>query len=202
MITGSQEYEQFLNSIANSYVPPTVIMRIPIDEPVYKVDLNTRAIQAPPFVGVEADHEAEIIYFEMDRFYDSMDLANCVGIVQFSNAKHEEYYYVIPYYDIASIPGKIIFGWDVQAAATKFGGTIQFSFKFFKVNNVTKTLEYEINTLVAKTKVLVGWAYKNGANHTYNQISADQLLVDNTFLEYVSQIAAVSGQLKVYWLDL
>jgi len=44
MITGSQEYEQFLNTIANSYVPPSVIMRIPIDEPIYEIDLNSRVI--------------------------------------------------------------------------------------------------------------------------------------------------------------
>jgi len=32
-----------------------------------------------------------------------MDLSHMVGIIQFRNAKNEEYYYIIPYYDTASV---------------------------------------------------------------------------------------------------
>lgn len=191
MITGSEEYKLFLASIANSYTPPTMRMRVPTDEPVYKIDLNSRAVEAPEILGVEADHEADLIYFEMDRFFDSVDLSTCIGMVQFRNAKHEEYYYVIPYYDIDSIRGKIIFAWDIQSPVTKYGGAVQFSFKFFRVSPTSGELLYELNTLVAKSKVLVGWANKNGANHNYNAISAEDILVNNDFINKLAQLEQI-----------
>jgi hypothetical protein len=103
MITGSEEYEQFLKNIQDGYNPPDIRIRIPKDEPVYKIDWNTRKVEAPTYLSVEADHSAEIVFFEMDRYYDNVDLANMVGLIQFRNAKNEEYYYVIPYYDTASV---------------------------------------------------------------------------------------------------
>lgn len=201
MVTGSEEYQRFLASIAESYNPPSIRMRIPTDEPVYEVNLNTRVVSTPSFLGVEADHEAELIYFEMDRFYDSVDLSTCIGLVQFRNAKNEEYYYVIPYYDIVSKTGKMIFAWDIQSPATKYGGSVQFSFKFFRVDTASGELLYELNTLVAKTRVLIGWATKNGANHNYDTISAADILVNNDFLQKLAQLEQIQKNLSIYWID-
>lgn len=202
MVTGSEEYQRFLASIAESYNPPSIRMRIPTDEPVYEVNLDTRVISTPSFLGVEADHEAELIYFEMDRFFDSVDLSTCIGLVQFRNAKNEEYYYVIPYYDIVSKTGKLIFAWDIQSPATKYGGSVQFSFKFFRVDTASGELLYELNTLVAKTRVLVGWANKNGANHNYNTISAEDILVNNDFIQKLAQLEQIQKNLSIYWIDV
>ena len=195
MVTGSEEYQRFLASIAESYNPPSIRMRIPTDEPVYEVNLNTRVVSTPSFLGVEADHEAELIYFEMDRFYDSVDLSTCIGLVQFRNAKNEEYYYVIPYYDVVSKTGKMIFAWDIQSPATKYGGSVQFSFKFFRVDTASGELLYELNTLVAKTRVLIGWATKNGANHNYDTISAADILVNNDFIQKLAQLEQIQKNL-------
>lgn len=202
MITGSEEYKLFLASIANSYNPPTMRMRVPTDEPVYKIDLNSRVVQAPDKLGVEADHEADLIYFEMDRFFDSVDLSTCIGMVQFRNAKKEEYYYVIPYYDVDSIRGKIIFAWDIQSPVTKYGGVVEFSFKFFRVSPASGELLYELNTMVAKSRVLVGWANKNGANHNYNAISAEDILVNNDFIKKLAQLEQIQKNLAIYWIDV
>ncbi len=201
MVTGSEEYQRFLASIAESYNPPSIRMRIPTDEPVYEINLNSRVISTPSFLGVEADHEAELIYFEMDRFYDSVDLSTCIGIVEFRNAKNEEYYYVIPYFDVVSKTGKMIFAWDIQSPVTKYGGSVQFSFKFFRVNPTSGELLYELNTLVAKTRVLVGWATKNGANHNYNTISAQDILVNNDFIQKLAQLEQIQKNLSIYWID-
>ena len=97
----------------------------------------------------------------MDRFYDGIDLSTGIGLVVFKNAKNEEYYYLIPYYDIYSIKGKIIFPWAIQAPAALYGGTLSFSVKFFKIDPTSKKLVYELNTMIAKTKVLVGWSNTN-----------------------------------------
>ena len=117
MITNSQEYQDFLANIAiddhGIYNPPNVLIRIPTDEKIYEIDWESRSIEAPDFIGVETDHEAERVFFRMDRFVDSMDLSNCLGLIQFKNARREEYYQLISNYDTLSEPGKIIFAWDI-----------------------------------------------------------------------------------------
>lgn len=178
MITGSAEYIKYLSTLADSYNPPNVLIRIPADEPIYNVDLDTRVIDPPKNLGVEADHEAEYIYFIMDRYYDQMDLSQCVGAIQFKNAKNEEYIYVIPAYDLLSIPGKIIFAWNIQSPVTKYGGSVQFSFKFFKMDKASGELLYELNTLTCKSRVMVGWASKTGTQHDYHKYTVDRILSD------------------------
>lgn len=211
MITGSAEYKEYLATLANSYNPPNILIRIPASEPIYKIDLNTRVIEAPKMLGVEADHEAELIYFMVDRYFDQVDLAQCVCAVQFRNARFEEYMYIVPAYDTLSCPGKLIFAWNIQSPVTKYGGNVEFSFKFFKIDKTSGELLYELNTLVCKTKVLVGWATKNGANHKYQQWSVDEILTDkfdeNGNVEKgiwtkIQEIYDAGNQLNVFWKDL
>jgi len=90
MITNSEEYELFLSNIADT-APSVLKMRIPVNETIYEIDWNTRKITAPPFIGVEGDHQAEYIFFRMDRFYDIIDLAETIGLIIFKNSKNEEY---------------------------------------------------------------------------------------------------------------
>ena len=139
MITSSQEYQEFLAGIAET-APSIVKMRIPTYEPVYEINLNTRKIQSPPFIGVEGDHEAEYIFFQMDRYFDGLDLSDAIGSIVFKNANGEEYYQIIPYYDIYSIKDKIIFPWVIQAPAALYGGEVSFSVKFFKIDPTSKKL--------------------------------------------------------------
>lgn len=211
MITGSAEYKEYLRQLAVSYNPPNVLIRVPANEPVYTVDLDSRVIEPPKNLGVEADHEAELIYFIMDRYYDNIDLSECIGAVQFKNAKNEEYMYIIPVYDTASVPGKLIFAWNIQSPVTKYGGAVQFSFKFFKIDKASGELLYELNTLVCKTKVLVGWANKNGANHNYNQFTVDQILTDTTdengnivkgIWSKIQEIYDANKTYSLHWIDV
>ena len=211
MITGSAEYKEYLRQLAVSYNPPNVLIRVPANEPVYTVDLDSRVIEPPKNLGVEADHEAELIYFIMDRYYDNIDLSECIGAVQFKNAKNEEYMYIIPVYDTVSVPGKLIFAWNIQSPVTKYGGAVQFSFKFFKIDKASGELLYELNTLVCKTKVLVGWANKNGANHSYNQFTVDQILTDTTdengnivkgIWSKIQEIYDANKTYSLHWIDV
>ena len=174
MITSENEY---LQHIVNSYNPPNILIRIPAYEPIYDIDLNTRTVSSPTFLGVEADHEAEILFFLMDRYYDNVDLSECIGVIQFKNAKNEEYMYVIPAYDINSYPNKILMAWNIQSPITKYSGTVYYAFKFFKMDKTSGELLYEINTMTAKSKVLTGWA-KTGAKHDYRAYTAEYILSD------------------------
>lgn len=201
MITSSQEYQEFLAGVAET-APSILKMRIPTYEPVYEIDLNTRKISAPPFIGVEGDHEAEYIFFQVDRYFDGLDLSDAIGIIVFKNAKNEEYYQVIPYYDIYSIKDKIIFPWVIQAPAALYGGVVSFSVKFFKIDPTSKQIIYELNTLIAKTKVLVGWANLSGNYHTYNTLNPNSIIIDNETLEKLNTLLSLDGKMKLYWIDV
>ena len=211
MITGSAEYKAYLATMANSYNPPNILIRIPASEPIYKIDLSSRVIEAPKMLGVEADHEAELIYFMVDRYFDSVDLAQCVCAIQFRNAHQEEYMYIVPAYDTLSSPGKLIFAWNIQSPVTKYGGNVEFSFKFFKIDKTSGELLYELNTLVCRTRVLVGWASKNGANHKYNTWTVDEIITDkfdeNGNIEKglwskLQELFDTGNQLNVFWKDI
>ena len=197
MITGSQEYLEYLAS----YNPPTILARIPANEPVYTINLNTRAVTAPTYLGVESDHNAEYLFYEMDRYMDNFDLAQCVGVITFRNAKNEEYMQVIPAYDIQSAPGKIIFAWDIQSPITKYAGVVQFAFKFFKMDKASGELLYELNTLVAKSKVLVGWSSKNGTNHNYSTYPVEHIISNNDIMNKIQAIYDTNYKASVFWID-
>lgn len=214
MITPSKEYINFLQKIAKDV--PTYQLQIPSDEPIYEVNLNTRVIQAPQFLSVQDDHEAETIYFIMDRYYDQQDLANSIGIIVFKNAKDEQYIYLIPAYDIVTQEGKIIFGWDIQGAVTKYSGVVQFAFKFFDIQangldddgNINYSLNYELNTLVSSGKILKGWGALASAKKTINDITISGTLLEEivkfkTDIEDIrNKIQQAEDKFQVYWLDV
>lgn len=165
MITTPQDYYSKLHLIENAEQAKIAVL-LPSDEKVYKVDLNTREIEAPEFLSIAKDHYAETIYFEMDRFFDHIDLSTATGIVQFENANKELHIYKIPIIDITTKPGKIIFPWCIDGAATVAAGAVKYSFKFYNVtkspnvdeegNFLEAEFEYSLNTKIATSKVLNG----------------------------------------------
>ena len=65
--------------------------------------------------------------------------------------------------------------------------------------------------MVCKTKVLVGWATKNGANHKFKQWTVDELITDtydeNGNVEKgiwskLQDIFDAGNKLNVYWKDI
>ena len=213
MITNSEEYLDFLTKIENG--TPTYELRIPSDEPIYKVDLNTRVINAPKFLSVETDHDAELIYFSIDRYFENVDLLTCAGLVLFKNAKNEEYAYLIPAYDVVTEPGKIIFGWNIQGAVTKYSGNVQFAFKFYKLNekfdeesnSFKPVLEFDLNTLIAQSKILSGWASISKSNPS--DLYVPEVIIDNDTLKSIADLKVAANELRelqqemqIFWLDV
>ncbi len=213
MITNSEEYLDFLTKIQNG--TPTYEIRVPSDEPIYEVDLNTRVIDAPKFLSVETDHDAELVYFSIDRYFENVDLLTCAGLVLFKNAKNEEYAYLIPAYDVVSKPGKIIFGWNIQGAVTKYSGNVQFAFKFFKLNekfddesnSFKSVLEFDLNTLIAQSKILSGWASISKSDSS--DLYVPEIIIDNDILESIADLKVAASELRelqqemqIFWLDV
>ena len=183
MITTAAEYEQYLARIQDENAPSIAIL-LPSDERIYNVDLNSRKIEAPEFLSVEKDHHAECIYFMVDRFFDNMDLSNTVCVIQYINAGGEERVYAVPYYDITTYYDKdhpkMIFPWAIGGEATKYAGNVEFSIRFYKINEVLDPNDeetiaeryflYNLNTRPVTSKVLYGLNVSD--EETYNYLAS------------------------------
>ena len=165
MITTPQDYLSKLHLVETAEEAQIAVL-LPSDEKTYAIDLNTREIETPEFLSVVKDHYGETIYFEVDRYYDHVDLANSTIIVQFENANKELHLYKVNIIDITTKPGKIIFPWCIDGAATAAAGSIKFSFCFYDVkkspnvdadgNPLPAEFEYCLNTKTAIGKILNG----------------------------------------------
>lgn len=161
MKTNADEYMKRLADIQNQFNSPSLVM-LPGDEPRFIIDANERTISIPDgftFLGVLNDHNAETVYFEIDRYYDQTDLSQKTCIVQYESKtnKHGGFYPVTKL-DITTVPGKIIFGWEVQNDATSCPGDLEFSVRFYstKQDDDRIIFSYNFNTEVAVLPVKGG----------------------------------------------
>lgn len=164
MITSAKEYLANLQKIRDANLH-TEVLAIPSDELIYNVDLNARTIDTPVYLSTETDHIAETVFFAVDRYYETHDLAKSTCIIQYINAKNESYVYVVPVFDIETYAneGKILIPWVIQGHATAAAGPIKYAIRFYHINEIERLngeVEYEfdyiINTQVAQSRILKG----------------------------------------------
>ena len=159
MITDPSEFRQKLQEIQNS--ANVTFTHLPSNEPRFIIDANSREINIPfefSFLGVIGDHKAETIYFEIDRYFDDVDLSEHTCVIQFINKnpqtlKFNEGLYPVTTMDVNSIDGKIIFGWNIMNDATQIAGDIHFSIRFYSIDSNNK-FTYNFNTLTANSIIL------------------------------------------------
>lgn len=159
MITEPYEFRQRLQEIQNSV--KITFAHLPSNEPRFIIDANSREINIPfefSFLGVIGDHKAETIYFEIDRYFDEIDLSTHTCVIQFINKnpktlKFNEGLYPVTTMDVNSIDGKIIFGWNIMNDATQIAGDIHFSIRFYSIDSNNK-FTYNFNTLTANSIIL------------------------------------------------
>lgn len=161
MKTNADKYMRRLADIQNQFNSPSLVM-LPTDEPRFIIDANERTISIPDsftFLGVLNDHNAETVYFEIDRYYDQTDLSKKTCIVQYeSRANKHGGFYPVTKLDITTVPGKIIFGWEVQNDVTSCPGDLEFSVRFYstKQDDDRIIFSYNFNTEVAVLPVKDG----------------------------------------------
>lgn len=165
MITTPRDYYNLYHRIQSENAPSLAIL-LPTDEKIYNVDLNSRVVEVPEYLGVEGDHRAEVIYFKVNRFYDFYDLTQSVCVIQYINALGESRAYPVPYYDIDTLSGQddskgesddiILFPWMIDKEVTKIKGTIEFSIKFYKLSDTGSHYLYNLTTLPAQSQILTG----------------------------------------------
>lgn len=136
-ISTLDEYFQHLNEI--SLKDPSLII-LPLDEEKFFIDGNSRKIAVPQAftkngVGVQGDHYAEYIYFEIDRYFENIDFGSpsITAVVEFIDANQQKHFTKawIKYTDEKS--SKIIIGWPITQDVTSKAGSIKFSVRLFEL---------------------------------------------------------------------
>lgn len=133
-------------------------LRLPLDEPLFEIDANSRKITIPSDftangLSVQGDHLAETVFFSIDRYFDYMDLNNCnirinwkIGDVSGQSINFSK--------SVDAEPGKIVFGWPVAKDLTGKSGTLSFAVEFYtEHDNITS---YSLNTLVSTINIKEG----------------------------------------------
>lgn len=136
-ISTLDEYFQHLYEI--SLKDPSLII-LPLDEEKFFIDGNSRKITVPQAftkngVGVQGDHYAEYIYFEIDRYFENIDFGSpsITAIVEFVDANQQKHFTKawIKYTDEKS--SKVTIGWPITQDVTSKAGTIKFSVRLFEL---------------------------------------------------------------------
>lgn len=205
MITAPQDYLEVLYQIQNKNVSDTAIL-LPKDEPIYEVNLDKRVIQAPEFLSVKQDHNAETIYFKADRYFDGVDLSTTTCVVQYLNAstdtKKNGYIYLVPYIDTTTFEeqNQIVFPWVIEGPATAYSGNVTFSIKFYEIDQNSETGEYfynySLNTIPSVSKVLTGMDIANASDSENYIFEASEI---ERIYQEISEIRSASG---VFWVDV
>lgn len=198
MVTNAKDYEEMLWQIQNN-APTTKALLLPADEEIYEIDLNTRSISVPEYLSVSKDHQAEVIYFKFDRYYDRIDLTTKACIIEYTNAEGKSYVYPVPYYDIETLIGqdKVIIPWCIQGPATAQAGIVQFAIRWYAINNEHE-FTYVLRTLVAKGLIL------EGQNTDDSALSSEQVDLGPELLELIQHLedAYNNNTFTLYWRDV
>ena len=160
--------EAYYGSIEEIAALDPKFLRLPLDEPLFEIDANTRKITVPAEfksngVSVQKDHLAEIIFFRIARFFDYTDLATCNIVINWKMGsaegkttrfiKFEEPFLV----DEVQTNG-IIFGWPINDIVTNKSGALTFAVEFFKTEGSgdDEKVIYRFNTLAASVTIKDG----------------------------------------------
>lgn len=122
----------------------------------FTIDVDTRTITIPPEftnAGVQSDHNALTIYFEIGRTYNGEDLSTHSIAIPYINAKGEKDIYGVTNIDL-NTPDKIIFSWELSNHVTKYAGTVSFAVRFYSA--VDNKYTYTYGTQTASFAVLDG----------------------------------------------
>lgn len=205
MVTNMQEYYDLLYRIQDQNKPSLAVL-IPSDETIYDVDLATRTINGPAFLGVEADHRSEVIYFKVDRYYDHMDLINTVCLIQYQNAKKESGLYVVPFYDADTFidEDKLLIPWCISGQVAAAAGKVKYSIRFYSIDDSKSELTYNLSTIETTTDIKESLVVdinldKEGENDRVQRLlDTKEYTVTEQILARIDQI---NKQNDIFWQD-
>lgn len=195
-------YEDLLYDLQMSDRIPLVADLFPDNDQIFEVDLNTRTINVPQFLSVQYDHNAEVVYFKVPRYFEGVDLATTTCVIQYINANNDVGLYCIPFYDLThfdedengiQIPVMLL-PWSLGGLATVVSGQIQFSLRFYIIDSESKKFTFNLNTQTAKGSILYGMNLPADA--------VEQFRLDSSVIEQIyASIQDISGVATTYWYD-
>ena len=130
-------------------------LMLPLDEEYFKINANTRTITVPSVyavngIGLAGDHRAETLLFEVDRYFDFIDLIRTNIYVQWTNPDDTPGASLISLIDYDD--KKIRFGWTISDQVAVDGNKLlTFSIRFFMREGTD--VKYSLNTLPVSVKV-------------------------------------------------
>ena len=151
--------EGFFGNIIEISALDKKYLRLPLDEPLFAIDANSRKITVPDEfksngLSVQGDHLAETVYFVIDRYFDYMDLSNTEVTINWKmgteSGKTDRFTMSA---DV--IPGSIVFGWPVSNIVTQKSGALTFAVEFCRKDGQGNVL-YDFNTLSASINIKEG----------------------------------------------
>lgn len=176
-------YLKKLTDLAETDDEKAFYLRLPLDEDTFDINADTRAISVPASfaengVGVQGDEMAEIVYFTIDRYFDSTDLANDeIHIAIQWEAKNINGETIQGFtrnfgkdIETKADSQKIIFGWPISSEFTKAPGTIRFAVRFYRYNDNQEFI-YSLTTLPATVRI--------NASLDYDVINNAQMEIDH-----------------------
>lgn len=177
---------------------------VPSNIRLYKIDLNTREIDAPEYLSVQHEHYAETVYFLVDRYYDNMDLAQTTCIVQYVT-NNQSYVYAVPFCDVTTYPDKIIIPWCISGSATEYAGIVKYLLRFYCMDMPSTEGEseydpsqaqfsYSLSTLVAQSRVMYGLPVENVLDEPEYHVDTN-----NRFYELLRSIGEMVDNSTLYW---
>lgn len=124
-------------------------------EPTIKVNANTRAITIPPALksfGVVGDVIAEIVFFEIDRFFDTIDFGDesIQASIEWKRGT-EEHISKAYIKELTMETGKVLIGWPITKEITEEAGIIEFSLHLYQSNGTN--VVYSFSTLTGKAMI-------------------------------------------------
>ena len=130
---------------------------LPLDEPTFDINADTRNIKASRIVILQNDHNAETIQFTVDRYFDYMDLKEARIYAQWTLPSGKTGATWVDEAKDLSIPGKIRFGWPLTEDVTSEPGIVKYSIRFWNrsLNPASgkDEVEYSFNTLTSSLTV-------------------------------------------------
>lgn len=142
---------------------PQLVHLLPENDQIFDIDLDSRTISIPQFLSVQYDHNAEIIYFRCPRYFDNMDLATAVCIIEYINADGESGLYWVPYYNVdvyedddKELTPLMLIPWSIGGLATASSGTVTFTVRFYQLDAERKTFLFNMSMQPAQGEVLHG----------------------------------------------
>lgn len=81
----AETYQDLLFELQQHEDTPLLVHLFPDEDEIHMIDWETRTIEVPQFLSVRFDHNSELVYFGTPRYFEGMDLADMVCVIQYIN---------------------------------------------------------------------------------------------------------------------